>query len=263
MFDFQSVLSVRPHDLVSLASWLSSLVGVLQAGIVAQAQHQANARIKAGPTTIVLFACTYAHSFRVIMEMADTYARAFLPPALVADIPGELLEEVRDMLVPDDLLVLQFCRSLLELCERAIPAAGREFGSALAVEPSADRQQADEPTGEADAGKPTRRSTERGEGRIKLIAALTKHHHYANGSCLNLEPIGNNELARLAGVAKRTASAFFDKEFQGHARYKALCGDAGRLAAALRLLNSEYAPHLLYGHNPPEKPERDDEADYE
>jgi hypothetical protein len=32
-----------------------------------------------------------------------------------------------------------------------------------------------------------------------------------------LEPIGNNELARLAGVAKRTASAFFTKEFGRHA----------------------------------------------
>jgi hypothetical protein len=99
--------------------------------------------------------------------------------------------------------------------------------------------------------QPPKRSTERGEGRVKLIAALTKHHDYANGSCLNLAPIGNNDLARLAGVAKRTASAFFKKEFQGHAKYKAFCGDAGRLAAALRLLNGEYAPHILYGSNPP------------
>src|SRR5439155_2777655 len=104
-----------------------------------------------------------------------------------------------------------------------------------------------------------KRSTERGEGRVKLIAALTKHHQYADGGCLNLEPIGNNELARLAGVAKRTASAFFDKEFQGHGKYKAFCADAGRLAAALKLLNGEFAPHLLYGSNPPERLERDDD----
>jgi hypothetical protein len=109
---------------------------------------------------------------------------------------------------------------------------------------------------------PTRkRSTERGEGRAKLIAALTKHHQYADGGCLNLEPIGNNKLARLAGVAKRTASAFFDREFQGHGKYRAICVDAGRLAAALKLLNGEFSPHLLYGSNPPEKSEREDDAD--
>src|SRR5262249_18814112 len=42
-------------------------------------------------------------------------------------------------------------------------------------------------------GRTPKRSTERGEGRAKLIAALTKHHQYADGGCLNLEPIGNNE----------------------------------------------------------------------
>jgi hypothetical protein len=107
-----------------------------------------------------------------------------------------------------------------------------------------------------------KRSAERGGGRVKLIAALTKHHQYADSGCLNLEPIGNNELARLAGVAKRTASAFFNKEFRGHGRYKALCSDAGWLGAALKLLNGEYSPHLLYGNNPPpEKADRDDDGD--
>ena len=74
-----------------------------------------------------------------------------------------------------------------------------------------------------------KRSTERGEGRAKLIAALTKHHKYADGSCLNLDPIGNNELARLAGVSESTASAFFNKEFDGHTKYRAVCTDATRL----------------------------------
>jgi hypothetical protein len=104
-----------------------------------------------------------------------------------------------------------------------------------------------------------KRSTERGEGRVKLIAALTNHHQYANSSCLNLEPIGNNDLAKAAGVSASTASAFFNDKFEGHTRYKALCRDSGGLVAALKLLNSEFAPHDLYGRRPAGEDGRDDE----
>jgi hypothetical protein len=97
------------------------------------------------------------------------------------------------------------------------------------------------------ASRTPKRSTERGEGRDKLIAALTKHHKYADGGCPNLEPIGNNELARAAGVSPSTASLFFNKKFRGHTKYKALCRDAGRLTAALKLLNDEFAPYHLLG----------------
>ena len=92
-----------------------------------------------------------------------------------------------------------------------------------------------------------KRSTERGEGRAKLIAALTKHHQYADGGCLNLEPIGNNQLAKAAGVSPSTASTFFNDKFQGHTKYKAHCRDAGKLVAALKLLNDEFAPYHLLG----------------
>jgi hypothetical protein len=110
----------------------------------------------------------------------------------------------------------------------------------------------------------SKRSTERGEGRAKLIGALTKHHKYADGSCLNLEPIGNNELARLAEVSESTASAFFNTEFNqgetgGHTVYRALCRDPGRLADSLKLLNGEFSPHHLYGRTPPGEHERDDD----
>lgn len=99
-------------------------------------------------------------------------------------------------------------------------------------------------------GDPTRprrpkQSTERGEGRAKLIAALTKHHKYADGGCLNMEPIGNNELARLAGVSESTASAFFKKQFGGHAKYRAKCRDAGTLADALKAVRGEFTPAEL------------------
>jgi hypothetical protein len=92
-----------------------------------------------------------------------------------------------------------------------------------------------------------KRSTENGEALTKLIAALTKHHQYADGGCLNLAPVGNNKLARAAGVARSTASAFFNDKFQGHRKYKVYCRDAGKLTAALKLLNDEFTPHHLLG----------------
>ena len=94
---------------------------------------------------------------------------------------------------------------------------------------------------------------------MKLIAALTKHHQYADGGCLNLEPIGNNELARRAEVSESTASAFFNKEFDGHTKYRAVCTDATRLVGSLKLLNQEFSPHHLYGGKPPGEDERNDE----
>jgi hypothetical protein len=97
------------------------------------------------------------------------------------------------------------------------------------------------------AGRPPKRSTERGEGRAKLIAGLTKHHQYADGCCLNMEPIGNNQLATAAGVSPSTASAFFNDKFQGHTKYKALCRNSVKLVAALKLLNDEFAPYHLLG----------------
>jgi hypothetical protein len=109
--------------------------------------------------------------------------------------------------------------------------------------------------------KKAKRSTERGESQAKLIAALTKHHRYADGGCLNLEPIGNNELARVVGVSPSTASTFFNSEFEGHAKYREVCRDAGRLADSLKALNGEFSPHDLYGRRPAGEDDRDDEGD--
>src|SRR5262249_34113103 len=121
------------------------------------------------------------------------------------------------------------------------------------VLPQSDRA---EVTALADTGKPTpkrKRSTERGEGQAKCIAELTKQHEYSDGSCLNSEPIGVNELARLAGVSVATASAFFKGRFKGHLKYRAVCRDAGRLADSLKALNGEFSPHELYGRRPPDE----------
>jgi hypothetical protein len=124
----------------------------------------------------------------------------------------------------------------------------RDFNRALQGPGDADEAETREAPAPAVTTDPApKRSTERGEGRAKLIAALTKHHQYADGGCLNLEPIGNNELAKAAGVSPSTASAFFNDKFQGHTKYKALSRDAAKLTAALKLLNDEFAPYLLLG----------------
>lgn len=102
------------------------------------------------------------------------------------------------------------------------------------------------PADELTPAKP-RQSTQRGGAHEKLIAALTAHHQYAAGGCLKLEPIGNNQLARLAGVSNSTASEFFEFKFGGYDKYKALCADKAKLIASLRLLNNEYAPQILVG----------------
>ena len=81
---------------------------------------------------------------------------------------------------------------------------------------------------------------------LVFIAALTKHHGYENGSCINVEPIGCGELAKKTKVAKSTASRFFKKEFQGYKNYKVHC-KTNKIAQSLKLLNKDLAPHILLG----------------
>ncbi len=92
----------------------------------------------------------------------------------------------------------------------------------------------------------------RGEAEAKLIAALSAHHKYADGGCMNQEPIGNNELADKAGVVKATASVFFKQKFHGYDKYRATCRDAAKLVASIKLLNGEYSPHLLIDNIQPD-----------
>jgi hypothetical protein len=88
------------------------------------------------------------------------------------------------------------------------------------------------------------------DSREKLVAALTKHHRYAEGGCLELEPIGVNALARLAGTSRATACRFFAQQFRGHKGYRTACRDPGTLGAALRLLNRDFPPHILLRGSP-------------
>lgn len=113
---------------------------------------------------------------------------------------------------------------------------------------------------EKQATRKPKRSTSRGEGRVKLIASLTRHHEYNNGSCGTLDPIGNNALARQAGVGVATASEFFKNRFKGYGKYRVLCiRNPQGLVHALKLLNGEYAPHDLYGATPPQQGDPNDD----
>ena len=64
-------------------------------------------------------------------------------------------------------------------------------------ESETDDAEADNTTVTTDASTSTRqvkRSTEKGEAREKLVAALTAHHKYWNGSCERTEYIGSNDF---------------------------------------------------------------------
>ena len=109
------------------------------------------------------------------------------------------------------------------------------------------------PMGEVVKAKAGRKkSTSEKPARIKIIAFLTKHHEYANGSLLNQTPIGANELHRDTPVSKGAASKFFKDEFGGHENYKKACMDSGTLIVALKALNNEYTPKLLFENAKPQ-----------
>ena len=90
-------------------------------------------------------------------------------------------------------------------------------------------------------------STTGGDARGRLIAALSLHHKYEAGgicfSCLNHDPIGNNELAKLAKVDKSTASLFFKNSFggKGYSRYRQDCR-LDRMPFTLARLRGELPP---------------------
>ena len=113
-----------------------------------------------------------------------------------------------------------------------------------------------------------KRSTAKGDAQAKIIAALTLHHEYQDGSCLNQSPIGSNELARAAHVTGSTASKFFNdkwgkkingKKKNGHRRYQTICQSSANLIASLKLLNGDFIPNILLNRLPSDNGGQDDE----
>lgn len=107
--------------------------------------------------------------------------------------------------------------------------------------------------------KKPKRSTERGDAEVKIIAALTQHHRYQvfnlpgerSSSLLHQEPTGCNALARKARVSKSSVSRFFKKWFKGHRKYRRVCKDFNSLISSLKMLNRDWCPWNLYDKEPP------------
>jgi hypothetical protein len=112
-----------------------------------------------------------------------------------------------------------------------------------------------------------KRSTQRGEAKAKILSALLAHHRYDNGSCGNLEPMGVNELARQANVAASSVTGFFNSQFggrereDGHYNYKVVCMHPARLAESLKVLDGGFSPHELFGRNPRNEGNWDEDED--
>jgi hypothetical protein len=115
------------------------------------------------------------------------------------------------------------------------------------------------PSHKANEQRPARMrcSTSGGDARIKIIAALTKHHQFESGgsgnpSCGNLMPIGVRELGRNYEVGRDAVSQFFKTECGSHEEYQATCLRApASIACWLKLLRHEYSPHPLFSRTPP------------
>lgn len=133
-------------------------------------------------------------------------------------------------------------QALAEAVDREIDASIRELWPTM---PAGQKASSYGDDTKAQPAKPAR-STSSGEARAKIIAALTQHHGYDNGSCTNLEPVGVNKLAQEIGVSKSTVSTFFKEQFDGHNKYKVACRIAGTLGNSLKMLNGELKPSVLF-----------------
>ena len=69
-------------------------------------------------------------------------------------------------------------------------------------------------------GRPAAAHRRAGDGDqdvdMLLVAALTQHHKYLDGGCLNLEPAGVRQLAASTSISKNSVSRFFKRVFEGH-----------------------------------------------
>jgi len=104
----------------------------------------------------------------------------------------------------------------------------------------------------------TKKTTSKGDAQIKIIGALSSHHQFDGDECLNLEPIGNNELARLGEVSQSSASLFFQKQFasgdstsgEGLRKYRGACRSSYTLSLEIKRIRDELIPTELWNSLP-------------
>jgi hypothetical protein len=210
-----------------------------------------------------------AKSLAETLGVTSVHERILLRQALKEGREDEGLKKGTDWIRPEQPIVVRNgCHSRPFLYE---PDKAIRYLASLGFPPprstnsegtSCSNEQSEHQDTRAAARSPNKRkkrSTQRGDGRIKLVAALTKHHRYADNGCLNLEPIGSNELAEQAGVSKATASRFFDALFKGHDKYLVACRDTQLLTTSLKMLNGDFAPFQLYGAIPAGQAAKDDD----
>ncbi len=180
--------------------------------------------------------CT--HELNLILEFLRTTSSAVRAVAALLDVEADPLLGSIDVYTQNKWADLYWKAQLYTL--RAPPPSVHH----------ADQQSVAQPIGQQLANKTVRRkrSTQAGEAEAKLTATLLAHHRYGSPDGLRTEPIGCNELARLAEVSRLTASEFFRRFFKSHGHYKRSCREEKELARSLRVLAGDFAPKHL--HNP-------------
>jgi len=205
---------------------------------------------------VVAFALDVASAFGDSYESATGFGMKVYSPK--SSIPPQAYQRIRDKLRSREMADGKNLRRLIDVEIRRAASSRISAQSVAVIEIPADDTEP-KPT------KKSKRSTERGEARKKLISAFTLHHQYADDSCLNQDSIGSNELARKATVSPDSASRFFQEKFGSHLAYRGMCKDLTLLLAALKLLNGEMTPTILFNQLPNEqadaKSDDDDDDD--
>ncbi|HCK52835.1 MAG TPA: hypothetical protein DIC23_06425 [Planctomycetaceae bacterium] len=132
----------------------------------------------------------------------------------------------------------------------------------------AETIEAEEPSQRQKTEVRNKKSTNKGDAQTKIIGALSAHHQFDGGECLNLEPIGSNELARLAEVSKSSASLFFQKQFaaehptsgEGRRKYREACRSSYKLSLEIKRIRDELIPTELWNSLPVDHGDDDGET---
>jgi hypothetical protein len=108
-----------------------------------------------------------------------------------------------------------------------------------------ESEEVEKPDQRATGSKPKpvkpKKSRSPGAAEFLLQKALKTHHKYADGSCLNYDPIGSNALARLVKVSGGSANNFFNNYFDGYPNYLKACHLERPLAVKIALLERDFS----------------------